>query len=952
MSETKEDSTPTTWVATLVFVAAVSFFWTNGQSSTGSLLDGTLLSAATSDEKVLHASHWPFSLMLTLHVINTVTHKGVFWAGDLISGCFAAYGGLMMRDVLAGNFSLPSLMENGEGLLTLYTTVWFLVNHNIPLTSINVYDRFNTLVLSKIPMFPKFMQLCSLGYNCGLLISTANSAGTASTNFLTLPALGSTVFMCVALHCAGDFFSTEGFTFNVDSCSSSCLRATCVAVWCATDALSSFPVLGGYVGTSTTALEGMFGGRASFLMTIILLNDVAGDVWTAYMGKKPHEYITDALFTATSVSQNSSQAARDGNIEREDNKLYSLENKNISMALTFATVGLTSIVYTNGDGFSGLFSLNVAKLMDGTLFTSVVSNEGVLHAAWPFSLMLTLHMFNSVQSTGGYWAADLVRCCFNACGGLMMRDLLSGKFMMPSLFDENEKLLSLVIACWYLRNHDLPFTTFNVWNWCYGCCNKWVPMDRFMNLCSVSFNCSLLLATAMGDEGSSNFVGLPTLGWTTVLCVLYHCAGQFFNEKGLAFQPSWNSDMNRAVTVAFWCGTNGLGAFPLIGGHLGGLTGMVEDRLGGRYSFLMTIILVLEIVNHEKINLSMLTDNLQNVVGVGKYTAAVAPAATTSEGDGDDAEGDGDQADTTVEMTATKTNQQTLFIALLVFPVSMVWSNSMNFNIGFSSLTDGTLLTSVTSNEKALHSTFWPFSLMLTMHVLNTASKAARSDNFIADLVNTCFATFGGLMMSDFLNGAYNMPCVFGDNESKLTLMLICWYFTNHNLPMTKINVWTVFHDAVQKFLPLDDFMSLCSTAFNCSLLINTAVGAGTAGTNFVHFPAVGAAVVLCVQLHCSGQFFSASGFRFTVSNCNANMERATWVAFWCATNGLATLPFIGGLLSGVGAMGESMFGGRANFLMSTIILDQMFGHLFQGKRPHQLFADALYTFSGIQRED
>ena len=59
--------------------------------------------------------------MLTAHVINVCAKMGNngFWAGRLVKGAFAAYGGLMMKDLLAGDFSFPCLMENGEANFTL-----------------------------------------------------------------------------------------------------------------------------------------------------------------------------------------------------------------------------------------------------------------------------------------------------------------------------------------------------------------------------------------------------------------------------------------------------------------------------------------------------------------------------------------------------------------------------------------------------------------------------------------------------------------------------------------------------------------------------------------------------------------------------------------------------------------------------------------------------------------
>ena len=45
--------------------------------------------------------------------------------------------------------------------------------------------------------------------------------------------------------------------------------------------------------------------------------------------------------------------------------------------------------------------------------------------------MLTLHVFNSVKFSGGYWAGDIVSSLFSCYGGLMARDLLAGSRVEP-----------------------------------------------------------------------------------------------------------------------------------------------------------------------------------------------------------------------------------------------------------------------------------------------------------------------------------------------------------------------------------------------------------------------------------------------------------------------------------------------------------------------------------------
>ena len=109
------------WAVTLLTISAVSFAWSNGWAASEDPLDGSLLRAVTSDDKPLSASYWPFSLMLTAHVVNVCAQMGNdgFWAGRLVKGAFAAYGGLMMKDLLAGDFTFSCLMAGGEARFTL-----------------------------------------------------------------------------------------------------------------------------------------------------------------------------------------------------------------------------------------------------------------------------------------------------------------------------------------------------------------------------------------------------------------------------------------------------------------------------------------------------------------------------------------------------------------------------------------------------------------------------------------------------------------------------------------------------------------------------------------------------------------------------------------------------------------------------------------------------------------
>merc|ERR1712072_1147968 len=79
-------------------------------------------------------------------------------------------------------------------------------------------------------------------------------------------------------------------------------------------------------------------------------------------------------------------------------------------------------------------------------------------------------------------------------GGLMMADVLAGNFYMSnSVFNSN---LSMLVTCWYIVNHNIPFTKFNLWDLISDNVSKFVPLGNVMDLCTTMFNLSLLHLSA------------------------------------------------------------------------------------------------------------------------------------------------------------------------------------------------------------------------------------------------------------------------------------------------------------------------------------------------------------------------------------------------------------------------------------------------------------------------
>lgn len=280
-----------------------------------------------------------------------------------------------------------------------------------------------------------------------------------------------------------------------------------------------------------------------------------------------------------------------------------------------------------------------------------------------------------------------------------------------------------------------------------------------------------------------------------------------------------------------------------------------------------------------------------------------------------------------------------------VFAVSVLWNNGMNTGDIANDLKDGDLWKSVTDNDKALHGNFWPFSLMWTFHVINTVQGGAGGF-WASDIVNACFNAFGGLLLSDVMTNGIGFPASLGGNI--LGGLVVCWYIVNHNIPFTEFNLWSTISGHVSKFLPLQAFMDLCTLSFNVNLLLSTArAEAQATGDFWGDFAVYGQAIFACVAVHCAGDFFSTSGFRFDVDGCSTACERAAIVAFWFASNGLSALPFVGEHLGKITGQAEDFFDGRADFLLQMILIWHVVGDRIPFQ-PHTKVIEALYTVTGV----
>ena len=180
----------------------------------------------------------------------------------------------------------------------------------------------------------------------------------------------------------------------------------------------------------------------------------------------------------------------------------------------------------------------------------------------------------------------------------------------------------------------------------------------------------------------------------------------------------------------------------------------------------------------------------------------------------------------------------------------------------------------------------WPHNMVVTLAILNGVRSNRTAGHWAGDIVKAIFATFGGLIVNDILNAKAVGDFAFWNF---LPVTVLCWYFVNHDIPMTKINVWTtVTENMIMDYVPLGRIMNLCTLAFNCSLLF--AVAAQHPMDTFWHVPMAAKGMAFCIAVHCSSDFFGPDGFKFSFDKCSVSANRAVLVYFWIASHGLSTV--------------------------------------------------------------
>lgn len=204
---------------------------------------------------------------------------------------------------------------------------------------------------------------------------------------------------------------------------------------------------------------------------------------------------------------------------------------------------------------------------------------------WPYPLILTGHVLNTCQNGGkGFWMGSLLSAVIAAFGGLIVNDIVNGNAI--GLFAD-EALVTLVFLCWYVCNHDLPFTTFNVWTTVSEPLGP--TFQKFLGTCSVVFNTNLVIAAA-ASPSKAGLLGV-SIFTPIFMAVLVGAAGEFFPlNKGIDLSKCSQAAFDSAAIAVYTVGmgyalANGPEALSTLNGH-------IDSFCGGH------VVLAAVVINH------------------------------------------------------------------------------------------------------------------------------------------------------------------------------------------------------------------------------------------------------------------------------------------------------------------------------------------------------------------
>lgn len=237
-------------------------------------------------------------------------------------------------------------------------------------------------------------------------------------------------------------------------------------------------------------------------------------------------------------------------------------------------------------------------------------------------------------------------------------------------------------------------------------------------------------------------------------------------------------------------------------------------------------------------------------------------------------------------------------------------------------------------------------NLVLALHVLNTvSSNATRSGYWLNNFAQVSIAAFAGLILPAVLGGKNMIDAVFDNHGMEASSFFLVWYVVNYDIPFcpAPMGIWSTISDVGGDALQI--LLALGSTLFTTNIVIGASGGAQELFSS-----AWGVALITGVVTGTAGSFFPLNkGFKLAKSDEATN---AFNISFFLASNGFAFLDSMVNLAlslvkdctmgkvdlgdnyadiavgAKVNGFVEQVFGSLAAFVVTVVVLNQLFGHL------------------------
>lgn len=231
-------------------------------------------------------------------------------------------------------------------------------------------------------------------------------------------------------------------------------------------------------------------------------------------------------------------------------------------------------------------------------------------------------------------------------------------------------------------------------------------------------------------------------------------------------------------------------------------------------------------------------------------------------------------------------------------------------------------------NSDGGHVQYWPLGgLFVTLHVFKTAASTDSSGFWAGSFVRTVIACYSGWILVDLLNG--NEQRILTD-ESHVFLAFVAWYFTQHNLPGSDINLW----NKVTEMIPTDKFdynvlFDIASLIWSTQFICSTVENATSTASSTVGF-SIFTPLFFGVAAGCASDFFPLNK-GIDVSACSDRLYSSLLISFYIASDGLRTIPGVGEAASGIFTQAEDYVGGgHTNFVLAVVLVCKLIGGLLE----------------------